>query len=1372
VPKKHVFIAAAAFGAAASAALAGAPVSLSLSSGANPTADGRVAVIVLLADPPAARYEGGIADLPATAPSRTGLQKITLAPEALASYENYLTTRQDQFLAAARSQAPTLAAGSRYRIVLNGLALLAPPADLPRLARLPGVARIVPVRRYWPVLDASNPVMKAPAFWALLGGDDRAGEGIKIGILDTGIDFSNPMFSDPSLAPPPGFPKGDTSLANSKVIVAKYFQAIADAGAQNLDRGHKTAEDLVGHGSHVAGVAAGARVALSSPGQRAVTIEGVAPKAWLGDYRIFAPRAETDNIVAAIEDAVSDGMDVINLSFGSPGGYDTSQDPIVEAVENAVAAGVVVTIAAGNDGPNSGSIGSPAAAEDAIAVGATDNAHYGVTDLGVFHTTGGNPAVPAGIASLVGGACEGSCSLPTSPLSGPLGDADLADGSGTGIACTPLPAGSLTGQIALVERGTCTFSVKGSTVRAAGAIGMVIYNSDDPTASNSAEELFNPAFTAPSVPAILLRRSDGLALKAFIDANASPSPTSTGDLAAAPPGTTPFVGTTTAEVLEAFSSRGPTFDDRIKPDLTSVGQGSYAPCQNDSADGENRFPAPDPHLSQATLYDPSGFTFADGTSFSAPRAAGAAALVKQLHPAWTPDLIKAALAETAARPTDSGKVGTELLMSRGSGDIDLAAAGEVRSLALPIHVSFGRLAVDHLPETRTAAITLKNLSAGAATYTASVTATHGDPAVTASLDRADVTLAAGAETTLTLTLSVASGLSAGEIDSEGYVAISDGAATIPGILYIPYWVRTASEVGTPPTIESVNAIVSATNGSDVDIEFTASDPDGDMAGVHIDFFDATGAFVDTTGDQPVTLSGTSVTGTITVNGGAGSACPGCASVRLQIYDSKGNRSNVVPDTFLVPTSAIPASGSDEIVVPLVAHVQGSKFFQSDVRLFNPDPLATRSVAAYFLPQGGDSATALLSTLTLDPRQTLSLPDIVYTKFKQRSGIGSLTLVSADDHFDVTSRAYSPSANGTFGTFVPGSSASLALGEGLATANGLMRTVSFHTNAGLTETDGAPATVEIDLSDASGAPLGQTTQTVGPHQNLQFDLFDTIMPGASAVSNARATFRVVAGSGRVLPYATIVDDSTGDGVFEPAVSPALSTQDIIIPQASHAQGANGTFFVTDLHITNAGQTPVSLSLSLIPRVLTGSPRGVDPFPLAPGATFEALDVLSSVFGLADPSAAGIVVHPVSAASLVVTTRTYVPAFGGTEGFFIGGVAAASALRAGAPPEVALHLDANAATRSNFGFAEVLGAPVTVQVTARDASGQVIGVPAVYLLGANASFQTSLTDIVGGSADGVLLEFEVLSGSGGILPYATAIDNLSGDAIYVPAVPDSY
>lgn len=783
--------------------LAASPREVDAAADGNRIAPGTVTVLVELAEPPVARYSGGIAGFSATAPAVTGVSLLAARREEVARYTDHLVARQDELFERVRARVPRAEMGARYRTVWNGFALLVPSDSLPDLAKLPGVAALHPVREYFPTLDASNVAMGAPAFWSALGGDYQAGAGMKIGVIDTGVDFSNPMFSDASLSAPAGFPKGDATLANGKVIVARFFQALADSRDSNADLGHRTAQDLVGHGSHSAGVAAGSRVDLSGSGRRAITVAGVAPKAWIGDYRVFSPRAFDDNIIAAIEAAVDDGMDVINMSFGSDPAGNPLDDPIIAAVENAVAAGVVATISAGNSGPDPSTVGFPGAAPGAITVGASSNAHYGLSTLGIFEVTSGSPAVPANLASIVGGACAGECTLSPVGVSGPLADVDALDGQLSGIACTSLPEGSLTGRIALVQRGTCTFVVKGQTVAAAGAVGMVIYNSDDASVSNSGEQLFNPGMATASVPALILRRSDGLALKSFITSNTGTA--AVGQMRAAPAGTPPFAGIATPDRLTSFSSRGPTPDLRIKPDLTTIGLDSYAPCQDDSSAGEDRFAFPDPRRGASTIFNASGFEFAAGTSFSAPRTAGAAALVKQKHPGWTPALIKAALTETAARPADSGRIGVERVMSRGSGAIDLAAAATVESLVLPTSASFGRVTTESAPFTVSKTLNLRNQSSATVTYTVAAHASAGDAAVLPTVEPSTVTLGPGQDGVLTLRVTVNPAVAATEVDSEGFVSVSDGRMTIPEILYVPYWIRTAPLTPAEPFLRAINA---------------------------------------------------------------------------------------------------------------------------------------------------------------------------------------------------------------------------------------------------------------------------------------------------------------------------------------------------------------------------------------------------------------------------------------------------------------------------------------------------------------------------------------------------------------------------------------
>jgi hypothetical protein len=202
--------------------------------------------------------------------------------------------------------------------------------------------------------------------------------------------------------------------------------------------------------------------------------------------------------------------------------------------------------------------------------------------------------------------------------------------------------------------------------------------------------------------------------------------------------------------------------------------------------------------------------------------------------------------------------------------------------------------------------------------------------------------------------------------------------------------------------------------------------------------------------------------------------------------------------------------------------------------------------------------------------------------------------------------------------------------------------------------------------------------------------------------------------------------------------------------------------------------VTLTVSLIPRLVTGTPASPRVYTLAPGQTIQKLDVLNTEFGLQDPSASGLRIHPTGPAQLVVSTRTFVEKFGGTFGFFIPGLSASSSgvIGLGTGRVTAIQLDQSSAatgSRSNFGIAEIGGADVLVHVTAKDGdTGAVLGAKSYFVL-ANTSFQTSVTDILGSGAfaPNSYLQFELEGGAGKILAYGVAVDNTSGDAIYVPA-----
>jgi Subtilase family len=271
-----------------------------------------------------------------------------------------------------------------YQVVLDGISVVAPRDDATRLSRLPGVARVYPAVRYHALERQGYQVIGAPALWG--PSLTTAGQGMKIGIIDDGIDQTHPYLRPAGLSMPPGFPKGNRHYTSAKVIVARAFAP----PRPKWRNAHLPFDPLLSeHGTHVAGIAAGAY----NTNADGTLISGVAPKAYLGNYKVLSiptasgvgPDGNAPEIVAGIEAAVRDGMDVINLSLGEPE-VEPRRDPVIKAIDGAAQAGVIPTIAAGNDfSPfGVGSIDSPGSAPRAITAAAAtrDSVIAGFSSMG------------------------------------------------------------------------------------------------------------------------------------------------------------------------------------------------------------------------------------------------------------------------------------------------------------------------------------------------------------------------------------------------------------------------------------------------------------------------------------------------------------------------------------------------------------------------------------------------------------------------------------------------------------------------------------------------------------------------------------------------------------------------------------------------------------------------------------------------------------------------------------------------------------------------------------------------------------------------------------------------------------------------------
>jgi subtilisin family serine protease len=282
-----------------------------------------------------------------------------------------LEAEQRVFVAALRRAVPGASVHWRYRLVTNGLAIVLPQTDVARLARLPGVRQVFGNTTYHPLAGPDAATIRARE---LTGSQlANAGGGIKIGIIDDGVDQRHAFFDPTGYTMPEGFPKGQRAFTTAKVIVARSFPP---PRATWKYAGRPFDPDESGHATHVAGIAAGNANTLAN----GLRISGVAPRAYIGNYKALTIPTESGlglngnapEIVAAIEAAVADGMDVINLSLGEPE-IEPSRDLVALALDAAASAGVVPVVAAGNDYDDfgRGSLGSPGSSAAAITVGAT-----------------------------------------------------------------------------------------------------------------------------------------------------------------------------------------------------------------------------------------------------------------------------------------------------------------------------------------------------------------------------------------------------------------------------------------------------------------------------------------------------------------------------------------------------------------------------------------------------------------------------------------------------------------------------------------------------------------------------------------------------------------------------------------------------------------------------------------------------------------------------------------------------------------------------------------------------------------------------------------------------------------------------------------
>jgi subtilisin family serine protease len=684
-----------------------------------------------------------------------------------------------------------------FQSALNGIKLRIPANQLDALRAIPGVVDVKPVTIYKHENVIGVPRIGAPLAWAGVNG--VRGEGVKVAIIDTGIDFTHANFGGPGTpaayqaafmndtlpADPSLFGPNAPKVKGGTDLVGDAYNASGDEAAAT-PHPDPNPLDCNGHGSHVAGTAAGFGVLTTGttfPGPydqlthknfSFIIGPGVAPKADLYAVRVFGCEGSTDVVTEALDWAVDHDMDVVNMSLGSDFGDPESADAL--AADNTMKAGVMVVMSAGNAGNIPYIAGSPGVSRKGIAVAATVNpAFYTTANLSL-------PAVGASGAKTVTALNANAAALPGGTLTVKV--LRTATG-GASLGCNPADYGAqnVTGKLVVVVRGTCARVARAIYGQQAGAAAVVMINNttdlppfEGPITQNpDTGDLFTVSIPFLGVRGVLSNsNSDGSQLVARDGLSigiASGVPIQTG--------------------TASFSSSGPSLSGaHLKPEIAAPGEA----------------------VTSTLVGSGNQSLTISGTSMAAPFVTGTAALVIQAHPQWKPAAVKSALINSA----NPDGVNDYVTRRVGTGVVNAAAAVGTQAYAFADRdettLNFGLEEFsDDLHLSRT--VHIKNDSRSDITFNVTTTNPQGSPH-TITLGVSNVTVPARGQSTVPLTfeLPAATAGNSGDFrEAAGLITFTPSSSTANrGIaLRVPYYIvpRVSSNVtvtlaklkGNPPS---------------------------------------------------------------------------------------------------------------------------------------------------------------------------------------------------------------------------------------------------------------------------------------------------------------------------------------------------------------------------------------------------------------------------------------------------------------------------------------------------------------------------------------------------------------------------------------------